>query len=479
MTLLHILVFAIGAALAGLLIPKRWRLWALLGGSVLAIYWLQPSSPVRYLDFWLPTATLLLAALTWLVTVRLEPEAADAERAVGNRRQWMIAWGVIGALILGVAATRYLAEPLRLTSRPPDILGVVIALAVCTGLGLLAWRLRGRGALVGGVFALIVAIFIALKWEPLTAALDGLLLRLNGQDSSLARASDVVWLGFSYVAFRLLHTLRDRQTGKLPPVSLREYLLYVVFFPAYTAGPIDRVERFTADLREPFRLDAKAMTEGGRRIFTGLLKKFVIADSLALIALDPASAAQANPGAGAWILLYAYALYLWLDFSGYTDIAIGIGILAGIKLPENFDRPYLKTNLKSFWQSWHITLSSWLRFYVFSPLSRWLLMKRVSPNRAVFAAQMATMLLVGLWHGITLNFIIWGAWHGVGLFAHKVWSDRTRKRYRELRDRPRLQRLVSAGAWLITFHYIALGWVWFALPDPEAAVGFFGRLLGL
>ena len=134
----------------------------------------------------------------------------------------------------------------------------------------------------------------------------------------------------------------------------------------------------------------------------------------------------------------AYAFRLFFDFSGYSDIAIGIGILYGIQLPENFDRPYLRPSLASFWQSWHITLSNWVRFYVFSPLSRALLMRKVSPLAAVFVAQLATMVIIGLWHGVQWTFVVWGIWHGVGLFIHKMWSDRTRKRDMALKQQPRI-----------------------------------------
>jgi alginate O-acetyltransferase complex protein AlgI len=213
----------------------------------------------------------------------------------------------------------------------------------------------------------------------------------------------------------------------------------------------------------------------------GLFKKFVIADSLAQgVSLTVTNAAQVENTAGLWLLLYGYALRLFFDFSGYSDIAIGLGILFGVRLPENFDYPYLRPNLTAFWQSWHITLSSWARFYVFTPLSRWLLRRpgRPSPVIIVLISQLATMIVIGLWHGVTPNFIVWGVWHGVGLFAHKQWSDRTRGWYRRLSERPLLKRAWTVLAWFLTFHYVVLGWVWFLLPDTAQAVGVFGRLFG-
>ena len=188
----------------------------------------------------------------------------------------------------------------------------------------------------------------------------------------------------------------------------------------------------------------------GLRIASGLFKKFVIADSLAQgMSLTAVNAAQATSTLGLWMLLYGYALRLYFDFAGYTDMAIGLGLLFGIRLPENFDRPYLKSNITTFWQSWHMTLSSWARFYVFTPLSRSLLRRkpRPSPTLIVLVAQIATMTTIGLWHGISWTFFIWGLWHGVGLFVHKQWSDRTRKWYRELAEKPWQKRAWTLFSW--------------------------------
>jgi alginate O-acetyltransferase complex protein AlgI len=225
---------------------------------------------------------------------------------------------------------------------------------------------------------------------------------------------------------------------------------------------------------------APRMVEGTSRIAVGLVKKFVIADSLALFSLNATNAAQPTNTLGVWILLYTYTFRLFLDFSGYSDIAIGIGILFGIKLPENFDRPYVKNNIAAFWQSWHMTLSSWARFYVFSPLSRALLRRPSRPSNEIimFICHMSTMLVIGLWHGVTLTFVLWAAWHGLGLWLHKLWTDRTRKWYISLRERPRVKFVWTVAGVLITFHFVVLSWVWFALPDVDSALSVFSKLFG-
>lgn len=480
-----IFVFCAAAFLYGGLLPAQARQWALLVGSIIAIYWLQPFLPIRFGDYILPTAAIALTAVTWWLTRRRDDPAQQA-----TYREDRITLAVMVALVLGMSLMRFVAADWRLTaSRPPQPLLVVLALA---GVGTVVvgvdWplhqRFRRQHVLTGGIL-LMTALFVLLKSRPLAVGASRWWRAQTGQLTSEAAAVDLTWLGFSYIAFRLIHTLRDRQTGLLPVLSLREYVTYVLFFPALTAGPIDRAQHFTAALRtvpQKAGLDATRFTEGLARVGVGLFKKFVIADSLAQgMALNSANASLVNATPALWMLLYGYALRLYFDFGGYSDIAIGIGILFGIKLPENFRRPYLQTNLTAFWQSWHITLSDWARFYVFTPLSRWLLRQkpRPAPTLIVLTAQLATMIVIGLWHGVSGNFFLWGLWHGVGLFIHKQWSDRTRRWYRRLQTRPFSRRLWATVAWFITFHYVVIGWVWFVLPQPAQAARTVGRLFGI
>ncbi len=480
MTLADVGIFGVGALLYAALVPARWRGWALMIASVVAIYWLQPSLSIRYLDFWLPTLTLIITVLCWLLVRQPDPP----EPYLG--RDDRLTLGVIIGLVLLLAANRYLAAEVRLTaSRPPEIITVILVLILIFALTFLIvrrWRTWSNWQNAGIIF--LVGLFILIKWEPLARSISVILRAGVGQDTSLASMVDLGWLGFSYVAFRLIHTLRDHQTGILPPLSLGEYLTYVIFFPAYTAGPIDRAGRFIVDweaLPGLRGLDASRITEGAVRITVGLFKKFVIADTLALIALDATKAQQAESALGLWLLLYAYAFRLFFDFGGYSDIAIGIGILLGIRLPENFDRPYLKNNITLFWQSWHMTLTNWVRFYIFTPLSRSLLRRKQRPSTDVILliCHLTTMIVIGLWHGISWTFFVWGVWHGLALFIHKMWSDRTRKWYRGLNERPRWKQAYTLGGVVLTFHYVALGWVWFALPDLTLAGSVFARLLGL
>jgi alginate O-acetyltransferase complex protein AlgI len=470
-TLGAIALFVAAGLIYSAILPARWRGWALLFASIAAIYILQPASNLRFADYILPTLTVVLTVTTWYFT---------REAAVSTRED-ALSLACIIAVVIGMSLMRFVDADYRLTpSRPPDPLMVVLALGITTAFIFGISRFEHRITIL---ILIIIAFFIALKAEPLATEISRAWRSQTRQDTSLASIIDFSWLGFSYVAFRLIHTLRDRQMGLLPALTLREYTAYVLFFPAYVAGPIDRAERFVEDFRALSTLrglDSARITDGLMRITIGLAKKFVIADTLAQgMALNPVNAAQTDNSLALWILLYSYALRLFFDFSGYTDIAIGVGILFGVRLPENFDRPYLKTNITNFWQSWHKTLSNWVRAYVFSPVSRGLLRRKWHAGRVVLISQIITMVTIGLWHGITVNFFIWGLWHGIGLYVHKLWSDRTRKWHRSLNEKPAQKGTWTAFSWFLTFHYVVLGWVWFALPDFEQAVYVFSGLFGL
>ena len=442
--------------------------------SILAIYWLQPATPIRHLDFWLPTACIILTILTWILT---------KPKHVPDVRANLISGMVITTVILLIGFSRYLGPICCLTpTRPPALEQIALVIIVFIVISILASRwATGKVFWIYVSIVLIIGLFAILKSEPLAKLVSLGLRTINSQSTELASAIDIRWLGFSYVAFRLIHTLRDRLSGRLPDLTLTEFVTYVIFFPAYSAGPIDRVQRFVQDLHHPFHLSLETLLLGVKRIFVGIFYKFVLADGLALIALNSSNSSQVNSAGWLWVLLYAYALRIYFDFSGYTDIAIGMGQLLGIQLPENFERPYLKQNLTLFWNSWHMTLAQWFRAYFFNPLTRAL---RSNPRNIplpliIFIGQLSTFILIGLWHGISWNYAIWGAWHGMGLFIHNRWSDMIRSRASNLDQQPHIKLIVKFSSTLLTFQYVSLGWVWFALPTPAQSWNTFLKLFGL
>lgn len=464
MTLQQILIFATLGLLAGRAYGRISRAWLLFAASTLAVFWLQPAALVRGFDFWLPAASLGLATLVWALTL---PAGARL-----NREDKLAAAALaLGGLLL--AATRYLSAPLLTASRPPQV-ELVAALAVV--LGLLAWlaagSLRGRGAALSAASLAILALLVALKAEPLGRGLSAWLRSLSGQDPSLATALDLHWLGFSYIAFRLVHALRDRTAGRLGHYGLRDFVTYVVFFPALTAGPIERVERFVPQLQPQFLLGAAELQAAGQRLMSGLFMKFVLADGLAYFSLNPTLGQQTTSTLWMWVLLIAYAWRIFFDFAGYTHIAIGLGLLFGVRLPENFARPYSQPNLTAFWNSWHITLAQWFRAYFFNPLTRFLRTHGWPVWAVVLVGQVSTMALIGLWHGVTWSFLIWGLWHGAGLFAHSQFAAARKGASAPARWQHKLSVLG-------TFIYVALGWVWFVLPQPAQALHVLRVLFGM
>jgi D-alanyl-lipoteichoic acid acyltransferase DltB (MBOAT superfamily) len=413
MSILQLFIIAAIALLVGQL--RKGRSLALLGVSAFLIYWLQPVQENITLTFWLPTLTLIVTVLTWLLTSTPE---------VRGWKQNLPAALVLVVVVVYLDLNRYFQlDGIFITATPrPQWIAVLIVIFLVFAFVIARLREFPPGFFVIAAIGLIF-IFVLIKLPSMLSLLLGAASALRGKESS--GSISLSWLGFSYVAFRLLHTILDRKVGRLPSVPLTDFVNYVIFFPAFTAGPIDRLERFTHDLTDPVPLDRAGWMDAGTRFFLGLFKKFVIADALAWIALNDKFALQINSSGWMWLLLYSYSLQIYFDFSGYTDIAIGLGRLLGVRLPENFASPYLKPNLTQFWNSWHMTLTQWFRNYFFNPLTRALHSNKQSlpPFMMILIAQVSTMVLIGLWHGVTAGFVLWGLWHGTGLFVQNRWSN--------------------------------------------------------
>lgn len=468
MTILQILILAVVAVLVNGL--KKGRFLALLASSTLVVYWLQPVQEPLSLIYWLPTLMLALIVASWLIT------------SVPEKRSWRENWSaaaVLAAVVFFVDLNRYFKIDDFFIVETPRVQWVLVLLL---GLSVFVFLLSRAGKFPSFVFTLSILIIIGLlvfvKTPSALAVLLEKFAEIRGKEAG--DALNFSWLGFSYIAFRLLHTVIDRRTGRLPSVTLAEYVNYVIFFPAFTAGPIDRLERFGSGLNDPIPLDAGGWVEAGQRIFVGLFKKFVVTDALVWIALNETFVRDARSTGWLWVLLYAYSLRIFFDFSGYTDIAIGLGRLLGVRLPENFDSPYFKPNLTQFWNSWHMTLTQWFRSYFFNPLTRAMRSAEnpISPWLMVLFSQVATMLLIGLWHGLTINFVLWGMWHGCGLFVQNRWSEFMKKRIFNKDENPSSQAGLRFAGIFLTFNFVSLGWLFFALPSPQsvwsAALKLFG-----
>ncbi|HKB04490.1 MAG TPA: MBOAT family O-acyltransferase [Gemmataceae bacterium] len=267
--------------------------------------------------------------------------------------------------------------------------------------------------------------------------------------------------GISFYAFTGVAYIVDvyRKTTVAEP-NLARYTLAAAFFPHLVAGPILRPHEFL-DYVRPGRLAAEpqAVPEAAWLIARGFFKKLVVANRLGG-AIDPFFAHVNDPTtAGAWALpyVYLYALQIYFDFSAYTDLARGIGLMFGYRWPDNFDLPYLATNIADFWRRWHMTLSRFLRDYLYIPLGG----NRKGPIRTNINL-MITMLLGGLWHGASWSFFVWGGLHGVFLIIHKMWAATPVARW--LSGRTGVGRVMwLAVAWALTFHAVCLAWCFFRL----------------
>ncbi|MDB5558662.1 MAG: rane bound O-acyl transferase family protein [Enterovirga sp.] len=272
-------------------------------------------------------------------------------------------------------------------------------------------------------------------------------------------------LGISFFTFQHVMYLSDLRAGRTAHVGLLDYALYIAFFPRVIAGPLVRPgELFPQLAARPALPSAEVIARGLVLLALGLCKKGFIGDPLGGH-VDPIYAkiaAGAAPSlAEAWQATLGYTFQLYFDFSGYTDMALGLALLFGIVLPQNFDAPYRAVSIQDFWRRWHITLSLFLRDYLYIPFGG----NRHGLPRQVLAL-FATMALGGLWHGAGWTFVAWGALHGAALGIHLVW----RRAGRAMPD---------ALGWVLTFGFVALAWVLFRAPSFAAAGAVYAGLLGL
>jgi alginate O-acetyltransferase complex protein AlgI len=322
---------------------------------------------------------------------------------------------------------------------------------------------RGRKALVAVSVAANLGLLCYFKYADFFLESLRQALRACGADASFPALSVVLPVGISFYTFEAINYVVDVYRGKVraerDPANL---LLFILFFPHLVAGPIVRARDFLPQIRRRKRWDWLRAQLGVRFFLTGLFKKWVIADRMAFFA-DPVFA---DPGAyrqGAlWLAVIAYALQIYGDFSGYTDMAIGVAHLLGYRLAKNFDLPYLATNVSDFWHRWHISLSTWLRDYLFIPLGgsrggRW----------QTYRNLLVTMTLGGLWHGASWTFVVWGLLHGLFLVAHRLFAE-------WCAGRALVRRALASGPGTaarvgLTFLCVSLAWVFFRAPDFGAA----------
>jgi alginate O-acetyltransferase complex protein AlgI len=280
--------------------------------------------------------------------------------------------------------------------------------------------------------------FFILSTEAAFAAL--------GMPLDLPLLDIILPVGISFFTFQALSYVIDVYRRQLAPAPLLHFAVYLAFFPQLVAGPIVRASELLPQLtisRDPERIDT---ARAWRLIVGGLFKKAVIADLLATTLVDPVFAEPAaHTGPQLALAIYGYAVQIYCDFSAYSDIAIGLALLMGLSFPDNFDAPYTATSLRDFWRRWHMTLSRWLRDYLYIPLGG----SRDGPWRT-YRNLMLTMVLGGLWHGASWRFVLWGTLHGGYLAVERL-----------LKARYPQHRWPVWARRLLVFHYVCFCWIFF------------------
>ena len=341
--------------------------------------------------------------------------------------------------------------------------------------GLVAQRIQRSGTAGGKKRWLVTGVAVclaALGYYKYTGFLMSMVLEVWGRFGPLPRVqvySPLLPLGISFFIFHAISLLADCYRGKVKePVRLGDALLYVAFFPQLIAGPILRASRFLPQLAARRNPNSIRVNRALLLIVGGVFKKVIISNMLATRLVEPVFTVPQSYGALDTLLsVYGYAAQIYCDFSGYTDIAIGCALLLGYRFSRNFNAPYTATNPQEFWRRWHISLSTWLRDYLYFPLGG----SRQGRLRT-YLNLMITMLLGGLWHGAAWTFVAWGGLHGVLLAVHRLWSG--------IGWGPLVHwRATAAWRWasrILLFHAVCAGWVFFRASSFELAFSVFGRL---
>lgn len=321
----------------------------------------------------------------------------------------------------------------------------------------------GTMAIAAALYLLVVWLLVRSggeklpKWRLIVVILlmSVFILRPKIGDALPAAANLPIMLGSSYLAFCLIGLAVDRYRGQVQRVNTLAFWNWATFFPAFTAGPIRRFTPFAA--QQATGSEPAPFWWGVTRLLIGVFKRIVLVGSLAPLAslLTESTTSYLE----LWLGVYAYSLMIYLEFSAYTDIALGAAGMLGLRIEENFNWPYLATNISTFWKRWHMSLTGWLRDYLFIPLGG----SRAGRARTALNTVLV-MVIIGLWHGLTTHFLVWGLYHAAGLLIYRAYTNLLRGGDRSVK--PGRWRRLAAG--LLTFHFVTVGWVFFACDLDRA-----------
>lgn len=353
------------------------------------------------------------------------------------------------------------------------VYGLLIVGLTAMNYGLGLWLARStshRKALLIGTIAANLVVLAIFKYAYFSVDLLNQALSPVGGHVPNITWQIILPLGISFFVFEFIHYISDVYRGDKPIRSFWQFALFPSFFPTQIAGPIKRYQDFIPQLNEEKHFKLKDLDEGFKLIIFGLFKKVIFADNLAVAVGSAFSHPDMLSGPDLWLAVYAFAFQIYFDFSGYTDIARGSAQLFGFKVPINFSLPYLAGSISEFWHRWHISLSTWLRDYLYIPLGgskggKWFTYRNL----------FLTMLLGGLWHGAAMHFVVWGAYQGVLLILHKEFRSVAARLpvLRRALDNPVGKRISI----IVTFHAVCIGWVFFRAETFESACRIIEKLL--
>jgi alginate O-acetyltransferase complex protein AlgI len=387
--------------------------YAVFFALVFALYWLMPNGRLR-------KGLLVAATLVWF--------------------SFGLWWHALAAIMMGT--TSYLTAR-WIASRDPDRRGIPTLVGVCIPIG----------------------YFLFFRYLALWSGFD-----VKHAESLPWWAPNPIFVpvGLSFIMFETIAIQADLYFGKLErPGSWWSHMVFTLYFPTRLIGPLRKYQTFVEQVGAQPRPTPEMIANGLSRIGVGLIKKVVLANPLGTFALFNMRPEMMFEGASAVPLLlglYGYWVYLYCDFAGYSDIVIGTSRLLGIEVPENFNSPFRATNVSEYWQRWHMSLSFWVRDYIYTPIA-------VSWRRSLWGAPggaFLSMLVLGLWHGIELRYIAFGVFHGLWLAGYMLYRDRLRRRpaVRRLASRP-VSRVVG---WAVTLNLAVLSHVFYATPSFNVAM---------
>ena len=404
--------------------------------------------------------------------------------AVGRAsRAWALRWVIVASLFFYA-----LWRPLNVLIIAPSVLINFLLARVLQRLGKEGNRRAARVVLLLGI-AFNVAFLGYFKYSNF---LVGAINDAFGTQMVLARI--ILPLGISFITFQKIAFLIDVHAGRIESFTLQDYCLFVLFFPQLVAGPIVHYREVMPQFHAmSCRFDRDNVSVALTLFAFGLFKKVLIADRILLLVrpiYGQAASGSSIAFLPAWVAAVGFTLQIYFDFSGYTDMALGIARMFGVQLPPNFDSPLRASSIIDFWVRWHMTLTRFLTAYIYNPLALWLTRRRAARGRSGFAGRkgpvafiellmfptLLTMLVCGIWHGAGYTFIVWGVLHGFYLTVNHAWRLLAPKLWH---DKLRYERFMRPAGFIITFTCVAASMIIFRSANMKAALDLFKGMLGL